>query len=257
MPKPVQAAAAAAVPLAFVSAWLDRLRSRLTLAEQAFGYSRCVDGKATVISEDLIEYVRTVGVNEPNVLQRLRAETAQLPNAHMQISPEQGQFLRVLLAAIGAKKTLEVGVFTGYSSTLTAMTLPADGRIVACDVSAEYTNVARRYWKEAGVEPKVDLRLGPALETLRSLDWNQFDFAFIDADKSSYDAYYECALKLVRRHGMIAFDNMLWHGRVLEKDSQDPDLLAIQKLNRKIRDDARVTAALVPVGDGITIALKL
>lgn len=216
-----------------------------------------MDGKAAVISNDLIEYVRTVGINEPDVLRRLRAETALLPNAQMQITPEQGQCLRVLLMAICAKKTLEIGVFTGYSSTLTAMTLPSDGRIVACDVSPEYTSVARRYWKEAGVESKVDLRLGPALETLRSLGEDVFDFAFIDADKSSYDAYYEYALKLVRRGGMIALDNMLWHGRVLDKDSRDPDVVAIQKLNRKICEDARVAAALVPVGDGLTIALRL
>ncbi|MGH9654233.1 MAG: class I SAM-dependent methyltransferase [Bryobacteraceae bacterium] len=213
------------------------------------------------MSEALINYVRGVGVNEPGVLRRLREETARLPNAQMQITPEQGQFLRVILKAIGAKKTLEIGVFTGYSSTLTALALPAGGRVIACDRSEEYTTIARRYWKEAGVEGKIELRLGPALETVRKLVESEkaretFDFAFIDADKSAYDAYYECALQLVRRGGIIALDNMLWHGRVLDQDSRDPDTLAIQALNRKIREDQRVVAALVPVGDGITVAWK-
>lgn len=220
-----------------------------------------MNGKAAALSEDLIHYVRTVGINEPDVLRRLREETARLPNAQMQITPEQGQFLRVLLTSIGAQKTLEIGVFTGYSSTLAAMSLPEDGRVVACDISKDYTNVARRYWKEAGVESKIDLRLGPALETLRTLldqehAAESFDFAFIDADKSSYDAYYEVALKLVRPGGLIALDNMLWHGSVLDEDSRDPDVLAIQALNRKIREDVRVVAALVPIGDGLTIVCK-
>lgn len=213
------------------------------------------------MSEALINYVRGVGVNEPGVLRRLREETARLPNAQMQITPEQGQFLRVILKAIGAKKTLEIGVFTGYSSTLTALALPAGGRVIACDRSEEYTTIARRYWKEAGVEGKIELRLGPALETVRKLVESEkaretFDFAFIDADKSAYDAYYELALQLVRRGGIIGLDNMLWHGRVLEENSRDPDTLAIQALNRKIREDQRVVAALVPVGDGITVAWK-
>lgn len=217
--------------------------------------------KAPVTSEALVDYVRRVGVKEPDVLRRLREETARMPNAQMQITPEQGQFLRVILKAIGAKKTLEVGVFTGYSSTLTALALPADGRVIACDRSEEYTSVARRYWKEAGVEGKIDLRLGPALDTVRKLVEDKtargtFDFAFIDADKSSYDAYYESALQLVRQGGMIALDNMLWHGRVLDENTRDADTLAIQALNRKIRDDERVVAALVPVGDGITVVWK-
>jgi caffeoyl-CoA O-methyltransferase len=220
-----------------------------------------VDEKAPVTSEALIDYVRRVGVTEPGVLRRLREETARLPNAQMQITPEQGQFLRVILKAIGAKKTLEIGVFTGYSSTLTALALPSDGRIVACDRSEEYTSVAQRYWKEAGVAAKIELRLGPALETVRKLVEDKtargsFDFAFIDADKSSYDAYYENALQLVRQGGMIALDNMLWHGRVLDENTRDADTLAIQALNRKIRDDERVVAALVPVGDGITVVWK-
>ncbi|MGH9581989.1 MAG: class I SAM-dependent methyltransferase, partial [Bryobacteraceae bacterium] len=146
-----------------------------------------MDGKAYAMGEPLTNYLRSVGVNEPDVLRRLREETARLPNAQMQIAPEQGQFLRVLLTAIGAKKTLEVGVFTGYSSTVTAMALPAGGRVVACDVSQEYTSIARRYWREAGVEPKIELRLGPALETLNDLLDKEtaretFDFVFIDAD---------------------------------------------------------------------------
>jgi predicted O-methyltransferase YrrM len=209
-----------------------------------------------------MNYVHAVGMNEPEVLRRLREETAGRPDAQMQITPEQGQFMRVLLAAIGAKRTLEVGVFTGYSSTVTAMALPHDGRVVACDVSKEYTDIARRYWSEAGVEHKIELRLGPALETLHKLldedgAGGTFDYAFIDADKPAYGAYYELALKLTRRGGLITFDNMLWHGRVLEHDTRDAGVAAVQALNQKIHDDARVLAVLLPIADGMTVALKL
>jgi caffeoyl-CoA O-methyltransferase len=179
----------------------------------------------------------------------------------MQIAPEQGQFLQVLMGAIAARNTLEVGVFTGYSSTVTALALPPDGRVIACDLNEEFTSVARRYWKEAGVEHKIELRLGHATETLRALleehRAETFDFAFIDADKTSYDLYYELALKLIRKGGLIALDNMLWHARVLDTHSQDADVLAIQALNQKIHNDPRVLAVLLPIADGMTLARKL
>ena len=220
-----------------------------------------VDTKSYLAGEALTNYIRRVGVSETDVLRRLREETAAHPLARMQISPEQGQFFRVLLGAMGARKTLEVGVFTGYSSIVTAMALPPDGRVIACDNSEEFTAVARRYWKEAGVEKKIELRLAPAAETLQQLiDTGAsatFDFAFIDADKTGYNAYYELVLQLVRPGGIIALDNMLSHGRVLEEQSAEPDVLAIQKLNEKIHHDARVTAVLVPIADGVTLAQRI
>jgi predicted O-methyltransferase YrrM len=209
----------------------------------------------------LSNYVRTWGVSELDAVRRLREETALQPQAAMQIAPEQGQFLQVLLGAIGARNTLEVGVFTGYSSTVTALALPPDGRVIACDLNEEFTSVARRYWKETGVEHKIELRLGHAAETLRALleehRAETFDFAFIDADKPSYDLYYELALKLIRKGGLIALDNMLWHARVLDTHSQDADVLAIQALNQKIHNDPRVLAVLLPIADGMTLARKL
>jgi predicted O-methyltransferase YrrM len=214
----------------------------------------------TGVSEDLTEYIRGVTVRESDLFRRLREETAKRPNAMMQISAEQGQFMDLLVRMIGAKRTLEVGVFTGYSSTTVALALPPDGRIIACDVSDEYTSVARRYWREAGVEHKIDLRLGPAVETLDALlsqhQADSFDFAFIDADKENYDHYYERALKLLRPGGLIAIDNVLWHGKVLDKSIQDDDTRAIRALNKKLHHDERVFLSLVPVGDGMTLALK-
>jgi predicted O-methyltransferase YrrM len=214
----------------------------------------------TGVDENLAEYIRGVTLREPEILKRLREETAKLPNAMMQISAEQGQFMGMLIRLLGAKLTLEVGVFTGYSSTAVALALPEDGRIIACDVSEEYTSVARRYWREAGVERKVTLRLAPAVETLESLlaegKSGSFDFAFIDADKENYDSYYECALKLLRPSGLIAVDNVLWHGRVLDKSAQDADTRAIHALNEKLHGDERVLVSLLPIGDGMTLACK-
>jgi predicted O-methyltransferase YrrM len=214
----------------------------------------------TGVSEDLTEYIRGVTVRESDLFRRLREETATRPNAMMQISAVQGQFMDMLVRLIGAKRTLEVGVFTGYSSTTVALALPEDGRIIACDVSDEYTSVARRYWREAGVEHKIDLRLGPAVETLDSLlsqhQGGSFDFAFIDADKENYDHYYERALKLLRPGGLIAIDNVLWHGKVLDDSIQDADTRAIRVLNKKLHHDERVFLSLIPVGDGMTLALK-
>jgi predicted O-methyltransferase YrrM len=214
----------------------------------------------TAVAEDLTEYIRKVTLREPEILARLRAETARLPNAMMQISPEQGQFMGLLMRLIGAKRTLEVGVFTGYSSTSVALALPEDGAIVACDVSVEYTSMARRYWREAGVERKIDLRIAPAVETLDALlaegRAGSFDFAFIDADKDNYDHYYERALKLIRTGGLIAIDNVLWHGKVLDESVQDADTRAIRALNEKLHRDERIALSLLPIGDGMTLACK-
>ena len=214
----------------------------------------------TGVSEELSAYIRKVTVREPDLFRRLREETAKRPNAIMQISPEQGQFMSLLVQLTGARRTLEVGVFTGYSSTAVALALPEDGRIVACDVSQDFTSMARRYWREAGVEHKIDLRLAPAAETLDQLlaegQANTFDFAFIDADKENYDLYYERALKLVRPGGLIVIDNVLWHGKVLDSSIQDADTRAIRALNEKLHRDERVWLSMVPVGDGMTLARK-
>jgi predicted O-methyltransferase YrrM len=214
----------------------------------------------TGVAEDLAQYIRSVTLREPEILKKLREETSKLPNAMMQIGPEQGQFMGMLIRLLGAKLTLEVGVFTGYSSTVVALALPDDGRIVACDVSEEYTSMARRYWREAGVEHKVGLRLAPAVESLDALladgKSGAFDFAFIDADKENYDRYYERALKLLRPGGLIAIDNVLWHGKVLDQSVQDADTRAIRALNEKLHRDERVLVSLLPIGDGLTLACK-
>lgn len=206
-------------------------------------------------------YMREVTLREPAILQRLRTETEPMEMGMMQICPEQGQLLALLVQAIGARNCLEVGVFTGYSSLVVALALPDDGRIVACDVSEEWTSVARRYWAEAGVAPKIDLRLAPAIETLDRLiadgQAGRFDFAFIDADKPNYDGYYERALALLRPGGLVAIDNVLWGGSVIkpEKDT-DANTLAIRALNRKLRDDKRISLSMLPIGDGVTLAWK-
>lgn len=206
------------------------------------------------LSDALETYLRRVGVREPDVLRRLREETAHLPNGQMQISPEQGAFMSVLVKAIGARRCLEVGTFTGYSSTVVALAIPDDGHLICCDVSVEWTDVARRYWTDAGVAHKIDLRIGPAVETLQTLEEGSFDFAFIDADKPGYDAYYERALRLVRPGGLIAIDNVLWSGRVADDADQDERTQAIRALNAKIAADERVEVAMLPIGDGMTLA---
>lgn len=214
------------------------------------------------LSEVLYAYILNNSLREPEVLRRLREETeATNPHAIMSISPVQGQFMMLLLRLIGACKTLEVGVFTGYSSLCTALTIPENGRIYACDVSEEWTSVARRYWAEAGVADKVTLKLAPAVETLDALlaegHAGTFDFAFIDADKSNYDAYYERALKLVRKGGLLVFDNMLWYGKVADESVTDADTVALRALNAKLHQDERVFASLIGVGDGMNLAIKL
>jgi predicted O-methyltransferase YrrM len=212
------------------------------------------------LDDQLYNYLLSASLREPEILQKLRQETASHPRSGMQISPEQGQFLALLIQLIGAKKTLEVGVFTGYSSTVVALALPADGKIIAADVSEEFTAIARRYWQLAGVADKIDLRLAPGLETLDHLlatgQAETFDFAFIDADKENYDGYYERALQLVRPGGLIAIDNVLWSGRVADPQIQDENTQIIRALNEKLHHDERVTLSLVPIADGLTLAIK-
>jgi predicted O-methyltransferase YrrM len=210
--------------------------------------------------EDIYQYLLSVSLREPPPLQRLREETNRTGRANLQISPEQGQFLALLAQLAGARRTIEIGVFTGYSALWVAQALPEDGRIVACDINEEYTSMARRFWKEAGVDGKIDLHLRPALETLDQLladgQRGHFDFVFIDADKSNYDAYYERSLELLRCGGLIVVDNVLWSGRILDPNSTEPDTRALRGFNQKLATDARIALSMVPIGDGMTLALK-
>lgn len=212
------------------------------------------------LDERLYDYLLRVSLREPDVLRRLREETAAHPQAQMQIAPEQGQLMALLARLIGARHTLEIGVFTGYSSLAVALALPDDGRILACDVSEEYTAIARRYWWEAGVEGKISLHLGPAVETLDEVlaqgGAGTFDFAFIDADKENYLAYYERCLKLLRPGGIIAVDNTLWSGRVVDDTDQESSTAALRAFNAAIHADKRVALSMLPLGDGLTLALK-
>jgi predicted O-methyltransferase YrrM len=205
-------------------------------------------------------YVLANAVRETRPQRELRKLTQRLPGAGMQIAPEQGQLLQLLVRMIGARRCIEVGTYTGYSALAVALALPAGGRIVCCDLSEEWTAIARRFWRRAGVARKFELRLGPALETLDALlargGAGRYDFAFIDADKSNYAAYYERCLRLVRRGGLIAADNTLWYGRVADPRDREPDTPHIRAFNRKLLRDRRVEIALVPVGDGLTLALK-
>ena len=220
-----------------------------------------MSNRTITIDDRLYEYLLGVSLREPNVLARLRAETMKLPRAGMQISPEQGQFMALLLKLMGARLVLEIGTFTGYSALAMALALPADARLVACDVSEEWTATARRYWKEAGVDARIELRLAPALQTLRDLleagSAGSFDLIFIDADKGNYLAYYEAGLDLLRPGGLIAVDNTLWDGRVADAAVNDDDTRAIRAFNAALHDDARVDLSLVPIGDGLTLARKL
>ena len=210
------------------------------------------------LSDDLLAYLQAVSLREPETLRRLREETAKLPMAGMQISPEQGQFMALLVRLIGARRCLEIGTFTGYSSLAVALALPADGRVTCCDVSEDYTAVARRAWASAGAAAKIELHLAPARVTLDKLRaegrGGDFDFAFIDADKENYDHYYEAALQLVRQGGVIAIDNVLWSGAVADTKKQDADTKALRALNLKLRDDQRVDISMLPLGDGLTLA---
>jgi caffeoyl-CoA O-methyltransferase len=219
-------------------------------------------GTANKITPELQDYILGVGVREHPVLARCREETRRdFPDrVEMQIAPEQGAFLALLVCLLDARRALEVGVFTGYSGLAVALALPREGRLVACELDRGYARRARAYWESAGVADRVDLRLGPALETLESLVADgaagTFDLAFIDADKSGYDDYYEACLTLLRAGGVAALDNTLWGGSVIDADDHSADTLAIRALNEKLSLDDRVDLALTTIGDGLTLALK-
>lgn len=206
------------------------------------------------LTDDLVDYVRRVGLREHPVLARLREDTAAMPNARMQIAPEQGAFMALLVQLTGARRILEIGTFTGYSSTAMALALPDGGRMTCLDVSREWTDRARQAWAEAGVADRVDLRIGPAVESLRQLDDDSFDLAFIDADKTGYDAYYTGCLRVVRPGGLILIDNVLQSGRVVDQGADDENVRAIRDLNERIAADERVDFVLLPVADGLTMA---
>ena len=213
------------------------------------------------LNDRLYRYLQGISLREPDVLRRLREETARLPMAVMQISPEQGQFMAFLVRAIGARRCLEVGTFTGYSALACALALPPDGQLVALDISEEWTRVARRYWDEAGMGGRIHFQLGPAGESLRRLRSEgrdaSFDFIFIDADKQGYADYVEQAFHLARAGGLIAIDNVLWSGLVADPDVSDPDTAALRKLNASLQADRRFDLSMVPIGDGLTLLRKL
>ena len=216
----------------------------------------------TIRMNDAIDdYLRRVSLRETDVQRRLREETAALEYAGMQISPEQGQLMRMLAGLIGARRAIEVGVFTGYSALSVALALPEDGELIACDVNEEWTAIARRYWSEAGVASKIRLELAPAVQTLDALIRDgrsgEFDIAFIDADKTSYDLYYERCLELLRRGGLVLVDNVLWSGKVADESDRSEDTVALRAFNAKLRDDSRIELCMLPVGDGLTLARKL
>lgn len=225
--------------------------------------------KVLELENPLYDYLLSVSLREPDILCQLREETANHPWAEMQISPHQGQFMAFLIQLLGAKKVLEIGVFTGYSSLAVALALPANGKMIACDISKKNTSIARRYWQKAGVADKIELRLAPALKTLDELiasgQTDSFDFVFIDADKENYESYYEKSLQLLRTGGLIAIDNVLGFGKInvltLEKINEpgvrESEILAIRSFNEKLHHDERIALSLVPIADGLTLALKL
>lgn len=216
--------------------------------------------KSLGLSPELYRYLQANSLREPESLRQLRDETSQLPGAIMQISPEQGQFMALLIQLMGARRALEVGVFTGYSSLAVALALPADGRLVACDIDGTTAAIAQRHWQAAGVADKIDLRLAPAAESLDQLlaqgEAGSYDFAFIDADKGNYPRYYEQCLALVRPGGLIAIDNVLWSGRVADPNDADKRTQAIRDFNAALQQDQRVSLSLVPIADGLSLALK-
>ncbi|MSU93334.1 SAM-dependent methyltransferase [Pseudomonas mandelii] len=209
------------------------------------------------LDDALYQYLLDVSLRETPLLKRLRDETQAMPMARWQVAPEQGQFLALLVKLIGAKRLLEVGTFTGYSALCMAAVLPQGGSLICCDIPGDYNAIARRYWQEAGLAERIDLRLAPALETLAMLDQPEaFDLIFIDADKSNYPNYLEHALRLLRVGGLAVFDNTLWSGRVLEENPESADTRAIQALNRALKNDVRVDLSLLPLGDGLTLCRK-
>jgi predicted O-methyltransferase YrrM len=212
------------------------------------------------LDDSLYQYLLDVSLRETPLLKRLRDETQALPMARWQVAPEQGQFLALLVKLIGARRVLEVGTFTGYSALCMAEALPEDGSLICCDIPGDYNATALRYWQEAGLAGRIDLRLAPALETLGEIErqgqGGQFDLVFIDADKANYPTYLEHALRLLRVGGLAVFDNTLWSGRVLEENPESADTRAIQALNRALKEDARVDLSLLPLGDGLTLCRK-
>ena len=212
------------------------------------------------LTEPLYEYLLSVSLRETDVMKALREETRRLPMAMMQISPEQGQFMRLLIKLMGAQRAIEVGTFTGYSALAVASALPDDGKLICCDIDRDWTSIARRYWRKAGVDHKIDLHLAPALETLQGLvesgQQGRIDFAFIDADKENYLKYYEQCLTLIRPGGLIAIDNTLWDGDVINQSNQTPETVAIRAFNQAIAKDVRVEISLLPIADGLTLARK-
>lgn len=219
-----------------------------------------MSNRTITLTDELQAYLLANSLREPELLRRLRRETATLPEAQMQIAPEQGQFMSLLVRLSGARKTIEIGTFTGYSALCVAQALPPDGRVVCCDISEQYTAIARRYWQEAGLAERIELHVAPARETLGRLlsagEASSFDFGFIDADKESYDHYYEAVLDLLRPGGLVAIDNVLWNGAVADPARTDKDTIAIRALNAKIAGDERVDCSLVPIGDGLMLARK-
>ncbi len=220
-----------------------------------------MSNKTLALDDRLYDYLLSVSLREPDILARLRDETLHRADAEMQIAPEQGQFMALLLKLIGARRSLEVGTFTGYSALVCALALPEDGQLIALDINEETTAIAQRYWAEAGVENRIELRLGPAEDSLRNLidsgDQGSFDFMFIDADKTGYPTYYEMGLQLLRPGGLVAFDNVLWAGRVADPGAGDDDTQALKALNVQLHADPRVDISMVPIGDGLTLARKL
>ncbi|VXC45221.1 O-methyltransferase MdmC [Pseudomonas sp. 8AS] len=216
--------------------------------------------RTLTLDDNLYQYLLDVSLRETPLLKRLRDETAQLATAQWQIAPEQGQFMALLVQLTGAKRILEIGTFTGYSALCMAAAMPADGQLICCDLPGDYNAIARRYWQEAGLLERIDLRLAPALETLNALERGGqaecFDLIFIDADKANYPVYLEHALVLARQGGLILFDNVLWSGRVLEQNPDSADTRAIQALNRTLKRDRRLDLSLLPLGDGLTLCRK-
>lgn len=220
-----------------------------------------MSNRTLTLTAPLYDYLLAASLREPELLRRLREETAaKVRYPGMQIAPEQGQLMTLLVRLVGARRAIEIGTYTGYSSLCIAMGLPANGQLIACDISEAYTAVARRYWQEAGLATRIELRLAPALETLDRLiadgEADRFDFAFVDADKDGYAGYYERCLTLVRPGGLIALDNMLWDGAVADPARDDADTVAIRAVTAQIRDDSRVDISLVPIGDGLMLARK-
>ena len=216
--------------------------------------------KTINIDEKLYEYLLNNSLREPKLLKKLREETALMPSGLMQISPEQGQFMGLLVRLIGIRRILEIGVFTGYSSLAMALALPEDGTIVACDISEEYTRTARKYWKEANVDTRIQLKIGPAIDTLQELSQDDklepFDLVFIDADKGNYSYYYDAGLSLLWKGGLILVDNVLWSGKVADPENQEEDTVAIREFNQKLHQDDRIYLSLLPIGDGLTFTRK-